>query len=200
MAMPYVAVASSSMAATPVLMPRLPATAAANAATRCSALPYLPPRLSSSSNHFSGSLHRFGPWTGLVMWTCVMKLGGLKWMVMGVMVSMCKMFSSLQVRASSSEETSLNTEELFTDLKAKWDALENKSTVFLYGGGAIVAVWLSSVVVGAVNSVPLLPKIMELVGLGYTAWFVYRYILFKSNRKELATDIEALKKKVTGAE
>lgn len=85
-------------------------------------------------------------------------------------------------------------------MKAKWDALENKSTVFLYGGGAIVAVWLSSVVVGAVNSVPLLPKIMELVGLGYTAWFVYRYILFKSNRKELATDIEALKKKVTGAE
>ncbi|XP_002280114.1 protein CURVATURE THYLAKOID 1A, chloroplastic [Vitis vinifera] len=166
MAMPYVAVASSSMAATPVLMPRLPATAAANAATRCSALPYLPPRLSSSSNHFSGS----------------------------------RRFSSLQVRASSSEETSLNTEELFTDLKAKWDALENKSTVFLYGGGAIVAVWLSSVVVGAVNSVPLLPKIMELVGLGYTAWFVYRYILFKSNRKELATDIEALKKKVTGAE
>ncbi|RRT61116.1 hypothetical protein BHE74_00009320 [Ensete ventricosum] len=24
-----------------------------------------------------------------------------------------------------------------------------------------------------------LPKIMELVGLGYTGWFVYRYLLFK---------------------
>lgn len=24
-----------------------------------------------------------------------------------------------------------------------------------------------------------LPKFMELVGLGYTAWFVYRYLLFK---------------------
>jgi hypothetical protein len=24
-----------------------------------------------------------------------------------------------------------------------------------------------------------LPKLMELVGLGYTGWFVYRYLLFK---------------------
>lgn len=37
----------------------------------------------------------------------------------------------------------------------QWDGLENKSTVLIYGGGAIVAVWLSSIVVGAINSVPL---------------------------------------------
>ncbi|BBG97616.1 Protein CURVATURE THYLAKOID 1A, chloroplastic [Prunus dulcis] len=85
---------------------------------------------------------------------------------------------SLQIRASSSEETStsVDTGELLTDLKEKWDAVENKSTVILYGGGAIVTVWLSSIVVGAVNSVPL------------------------SSRKELATDIEALKKKIAGTE
>lgn len=27
-----------------------------------------------------------------------------------------------------------------------------------------------------------LPKLLELVGLGYTAWFVYRYLLFKVSR------------------
>ena len=27
-----------------------------------------------------------------------------------------------------------------------------------------------------------LPKLLELVGLGYTAWFVYRYLLFKVRR------------------
>ncbi|KAL7259079.1 hypothetical protein ACSBR1_005058 [Camellia fascicularis] len=74
------------------------------------------------------------------------------------------------------------------------DAVEDKSTVILYGGGAIVAVWLSSIFIGAINSVPLLPKLMELVRLGYTGWFVYRYLLFKDSRKEIATDIEALKK------
>uniref|UniRef100_A0A7C9CXM1 Cyanobacterial aminoacyl-tRNA synthetase CAAD domain-containing protein n=1 Tax=Opuntia streptacantha TaxID=393608 RepID=A0A7C9CXM1_OPUST len=109
-----------------------------------------------------------------------------------------KRFSSFQVKASSTEETSI--EDLLADLKEKWDKLENKSTVLLYGGGAIVAVWLSSVVVSAINSVPLLPKIMELVGLGYTGWFVYRYLLFKSGRKELAEDIEQLKKKIAGSE
>ncbi|URE18296.1 hypothetical protein MUK42_12643 [Musa troglodytarum] len=110
-------------------------------------------------------------------------------------------FSSLRVRASSSSEESsgsVQTDELLADLKGKWDSIENKSTVFLYGGGAIVAVWLSSIIVGAVNSVPLLPKIMELVGLGYTGWFVYRYLLFKESRKELASDIESLKKKIVG--
>ncbi|KAK9757865.1 hypothetical protein RND81_01G191500 [Saponaria officinalis] len=110
-------------------------------------------------------------------------------------------FSSFQIKASSTEETSsVDTAELFDDLKEKWDKLENKSTVLVYGGGAIVAVWLSSILVGAINSVPLLPKIMELVGLGYTGWFVYRYLLFKSSRKELAEDIESLKKKIAGTE
>ncbi|CAN6710864.1 unnamed protein product [Malus baccata var. baccata] len=139
------AATASSMAATTVFIPRFPIKP-----IRCSALPYLPPRLSSPSSFplksFSGSRRL-----------------------------------SLQVRASSSEETStsVDTDELISDLKAKWDAVENKSTVLLYGGGAIVAVWLSSIVVGAVNSVPLLPKVLELVGLGYTGWFVYRYLLFK---------------------
>ncbi|KAE8721472.1 Protein CURVATURE THYLAKOID 1A [Hibiscus syriacus] len=109
-----------------------------------------------------------------------------------------KRFSLLQTKAS--EETSVDAGELFTDLKEKWDKVENKSTVILYGGGAVVAVWLSSILVGAINSVPLLPKIMELVGLGYTGWFVYKYLLFKSSRKELATDIETLKSKIAGTE
>lgn len=69
----------------------------------------------------------------------------------------------------------------------------------IYAGGALVALWLSSTIVGAINAVPLLPKLMELIGLGYTGWFVYRYLLFKSSRKELVEDIEVLKGKITGA-
>ncbi|KAL6982032.1 Protein CURVATURE THYLAKOID 1A, chloroplastic [Sarracenia purpurea var. burkii] len=164
--------ASTSMAATAVFMPcHLPTSAMA---PRCSALPQLPPpRLSIPA--FSTSLKN---------------------------LSELPRFSMLRVKASSSEESSppLDAGEIFSDLKEKWDAVENKSTVLLYGGGAIVAVWLSSIVVGAVNSVPLLPKILELVGLGYTGWFVYRYLLFKQSRKELATDIESLKKKIAGTE
>ncbi|OEL26938.1 Protein CURVATURE THYLAKOID 1A, chloroplastic [Dichanthelium oligosanthes] len=108
--------------------------------------------------------------------------------------------SLLRVKASSDDTSAASGDELIADLKAKWDAVENKSTVLTYGGGAIIALWLTSVIVGAINSVPLLPKIMELVGLGYTGWFVYRYLLFKESRKELADDIESLKKKIDGTE
>jgi hypothetical protein len=112
-------------------------------------------------------------------------------------------FAPLPVRAVSSDDSTSDAakqfEELYGDLKAKWDGLENKTTVVVYAGGALVALWLSSTIVGAINSVPLLPKIMELVGLTYTGWFVYRYLLFKSSRKELVEDIEELKRKVTGA-
>lgn len=128
----------------------------------------------------------------------------------------------------------------------QWDRVENKTSVAVYAGGAVVALWLSTTIVGAVNAVPLvrspcsfahgimrmqilarfiphfkamsrfssfvgcieassensllpkksilseatvhnkllfvnmqLPKFLELVGLGYTSWFVYRYLLFK---------------------
>ncbi|CAL1379641.1 unnamed protein product [Linum trigynum] len=150
----------------------LPGVSAVRTA-RCSCLPLLPPRFPS----------RFSPASVKVL-------------------SESSRVSLFLTRATSSDETStsVDTNEIFTDLKEKWDAVENKSTVLLYGGGAIVAVWLSSIVVGAINSVPLLPKIMELVGLGYTGWFVYRYLLFKQSRKELATDIDTLKKKIAGSE
>ncbi|KAJ9545759.1 hypothetical protein OSB04_025466 [Centaurea solstitialis] len=103
---------------------------------------------------------------------------------------------------ASSEDPSETSEvgEVFSNLKEKWDALENKPMAVVYGGGAAVGVWLSSTVVNAINSVPVVPKFMELIGFGYTGWFIYRYLLFKSGRKELADDIEVLKKKIIGSE
>jgi hypothetical protein len=41
----------------------------------------------------------------------------------------------LKTRASSEETSSIDTNELITDLKEKLDGLENKSTVLIYGGG-----------------------------------------------------------------
>ncbi|XP_024992965.1 protein CURVATURE THYLAKOID 1A, chloroplastic-like [Cynara cardunculus var. scolymus] len=161
----YAAATSTSMAATAVMLPRLPTRTTTTA--RCSAVPNLPTR------SFSTSVKQ---------------------------VSESKRSSLFRIKASEDASSATDPNELFTDLLEKWDALENKSTVIIYGGGGIVAIWLSSILIGAINSVPLLPKIMELVGLGYTGWFVYRYLLFKSSRKELATDIESIKKKIAGTE
>ncbi|PKA64804.1 Uncharacterized protein AXF42_Ash016835 [Apostasia shenzhenica] len=55
----------------------------------------------------------------------------------------------------------------------------DKTYILLYGAAALLALWISSAVVGAIESLPLFPKLLELVGLGYTVWFSYRYLFFK---------------------
>ncbi|KDO60607.1 hypothetical protein CISIN_1g028427mg [Citrus sinensis] len=90
------------------------------------------------------------------------------------------------------------TNELLDNLKIKFDS-EDKYSLVLYGTGALLALWLTTVVVGAIDSIPLFPKLMEVVGLGYTLWFSWRYLLFKKNRDELATKIEELKQQVLGS-
>lgn len=92
----------------------------------------------------------------------------------------------------------INPSFSLSSTQLQWDKVENKTGVIVYASAAVVALWLSSTVVGALNNVPLLPRLFELVGLGYSAWFTYRYLLFKSSREELLTDIEQLKKKVSG--
>lgn len=37
-----------------------------------------------------------------------------------------------------------------------------------------------------------LPKLLELVGLGYTSWFVYRYLLFKVRPVWTAVDVQRM--------
>ncbi|MBW4440938.1 MAG: CAAD domain-containing protein [Plectolyngbya sp. WJT66-NPBG17] len=64
--------------------------------------------------------------------------------------------------------------------------------------GSIVSVKLTLALLGAINDVPLLQPTFELVGLGYSIWFVYRYLLKASNRQELGQEINKLKDQVVG--
>ncbi|XP_004489763.1 protein CURVATURE THYLAKOID 1D, chloroplastic isoform X2 [Cicer arietinum] len=83
--------------------------------------------------------------------------------------------------------------------KLNFDVNDTTSLV-VYGSGAIVTLWLISAVVGAIDSIPLFPKLFEVVGLGYSLWFTYRYLLFKRNRDELTTKIEQLKEQILGSD
>lgn len=64
--------------------------------------------------------------------------------------------------------------------------------------GAIVAVKLTLAILDAINDIPLLAPLLQLVGLGYTGWFVYRYLLKESTREELVSEFESLKAQVMG--
>lgn len=59
-----------------------------------------------------------------------------------------------------------------------------------YALGGLVTITILRAIVSAVDSLPVLPGALELVGLGYTSWFVWRYVLFKESREELLEEIE----------
>ena len=50
----------------------------------------------------------------------------------------------------------------------------------------------------AINDLPLIAPTLELIGIGFTAWFVYRYLLAAETRKELVEEINTLKEYVLG--
>lgn len=78
---------------------------------------------------------------------------------------------------------------------------ENKSPLGVIGliFGALIAVKLTLAILDAINDIPLIGPTFELIGFGYTAWFVYRYLLRANSRQELSSELQALKQQVFGA-
>lgn len=63
---------------------------------------------------------------------------------------------------------------------------------------AIVTLKVVLALVGAINDIPLLAPIFELIGISYSAWFTFRYLLKASTRQELSAEINTLKNQVFG--
>ncbi|CAK7339624.1 unnamed protein product [Dovyalis caffra] len=97
--------------------------------------------------------------------------------------------------APVNEEEEDPVKEFFNNFDIKFNS-EDTYSVLLYASGALLALWLTAAVVGAIDSIPLFPKLMEVVGLGYTTWFTGRYLLFKKNRDELAAKVAELRQQL----
>lgn len=64
--------------------------------------------------------------------------------------------------------------------------------------GSIVSVKLTLALLDAINDIPFLQPTFELIGLAYTAWFIYRYLRRAENRRELVSQINDFKADVLG--
>ncbi|KAF8759251.1 hypothetical protein HU200_010286 [Digitaria exilis] len=87
------------------------------------------------------------------------------------------------IRATSGGEQA--TEEVPEIVKAAqdaWDKVEDKYAVATIGVVAIVALWTAVGALKAIDKLPILPGVFELVGLGYTGWFTYRNLIFQPDR------------------
>jgi CAAD domains of cyanobacterial aminoacyl-tRNA synthetase len=65
---------------------------------------------------------------------------------------------------------------------------------------SIVTLRVVLAILDALNDIPLVAPTFELIGIGYSAWFVYRYLLKASSRQELTSEITTLKSQVVGSE
>ncbi|XP_074571141.1 uncharacterized protein LOC141827722 [Curcuma longa] len=82
-------------------------------------------------------------------------------------------------------------------LNIKMDAEDTYPILFL-GVSSLVALWISSAVISILDSVPVVPKVLEVIGLGFTIWFTSRYLIFKENRDEFFSKLQDTKEKILG--
>ncbi len=66
--------------------------------------------------------------------------------------------------------------------------------------GALIAIYLVAAIVDAINDIPLLSPLFELIGIGYTGWFIFRFLLTAENRAEFSKMVGSFTDKVTGKE
>lgn len=110
---------------------------------------------------------------------------------------------------SGSEDATAQVKEIASKVLDSLGNLDNilgdffnqyKSQITLTGilFGSFVGVKLTLALLAALNEIPLVQPTLELIGLFYSLWFAYRFILKADNRQELSEKYDGLKNQVLG--
>lgn len=63
---------------------------------------------------------------------------------------------------------------------------------------SLITLKLTLALLDAIDDLPLLDSTLNLIGLGYTIWFINRYLLRASSRQELSEEINSFKDQYLG--
>lgn len=101
--------------------------------------------------------------------------------------------------AASAEQLSVSdSPEFLKTIQETWEKVEDKYAVSTIAVAGAVALWGSAGVISAIDRLPLVPGVLEVVGIGYTGWFAYKNIIFKPDREVLVRKIKGTVKEITG--
>lgn len=106
-------------------------------------------------------------------------------------------------KATKEAETSVNeasaaAEDFLQSLINAWEKSDDKPAIAGLGFAGLIGLWASFGLINAIEKLPLIPDLFEVVGILFTGWFVYRYLLFKPDREELLKLVDEAKAKITG--
>ncbi|CAJ1951141.1 unnamed protein product [Sphenostylis stenocarpa] len=105
---------------------------------------------------------------------------------------------SFVVKAAGESSESSTTLTVFKSVQNVWDQPEDRLGLFGLGFAAVAAFWASANLVAAIDKLPLFPTVFELIGIFYTVWFTYRYLIFKPDREELFQILNKSAKDILG--
>ncbi|GLJ26025.1 hypothetical protein SUGI_0499150 [Cryptomeria japonica] len=98
-----------------------------------------------------------------------------------------------------SAEPGTNVDDILKSVQEVWNKVEDKYAIVGLGLTATIALWGSTGLIGAIDKLPFIPSVFELVGITYTAWFTYRNLLFKPDREALLKKIQENFDQITGS-
>ncbi|XP_031118253.1 protein CURVATURE THYLAKOID 1C, chloroplastic isoform X1 [Ipomoea triloba] len=96
-----------------------------------------------------------------------------------------KPVSSTIAAKATSEGSESSTSISFKSIRNVWDKSEDRIALIGLGFAGIVGVWAAINLVAAIDKLPIVPSTLEFIGILFSSWFVYRYLLFKPDREEL---------------
>ncbi|PNX71925.1 thylakoid membrane phosphoprotein 14 chloroplastic-like, partial [Trifolium pratense] len=86
------------------------------------------------------------------------------------------------VKASGESSESSTSLTVFKSVQSVWDTPEDRLGLIGLGFAAVVALWASTNLIAAIDKLPVIPISLELIGILFSVWFTYRYLLFKPDR------------------
>ncbi|KAJ0259097.1 Protein CURVATURE THYLAKOID 1B [Hirschfeldia incana] len=99
----------------------------------------------------------------------------------------------------TAEAESTELPEILKTAQEAWEKVEDKYAIGSLAFAALVALWGSTGLISAIDRLPLFPGVFELVGIGYTGWFVYKNLIFKPDREVLFQKIKDTYKDILGS-
>nr|XP_043619112.1 protein CURVATURE THYLAKOID 1B, chloroplastic [Erigeron canadensis] len=109
------------------------------------------------------------------------------------------MASGAEAPTEVAEVDGPDVQELIKPLQEAWDKVEDKYAVSSLVVSGAVLLWGSTGLISAIDRLPLVPGVMELVGIGYTGWFAYKNLVFKPDREALIEKIKCTYKDIIGS-
>ncbi|XP_058105085.1 protein CURVATURE THYLAKOID 1B, chloroplastic-like [Magnolia sinica] len=115
-------------------------------------------------------------------------------------ISMATGETQIIATGESPAEEESEIPEIMKTVQEVWDKIEDKYAVTVLALAVAIALWGSAGLISAIDRLPLVPAILELIGIGYTGWFVYRNLVFTPERETLINKIKDTYSNVIGSD